>query len=246
MWIVRRSLLPENDKKRFSPDEVEFCLRKLEGYLAKTLLSKMSLTNMRASVIKQIGRLEDNCVTDSESTASQKLMNIIDGWLLDNSKWKVLRHELNNPKNPIASIYETLSSNQCLAILDCVEDELSGGGTSGFLPSKWVFGEPQFWIEHIYPQKDKNWKSDIKDWRIEQSEMVTRLHCLGNLTVLTKELNNDVSNYRFSEKLSKVKNEPLAISAKIQAWVENEYWDPKVIDDRTNAFVSKLMERWPD
>jgi hypothetical protein len=246
MWIVRRSLLAENDIKRFSPDEVESCLKKLEGYLAKTLLSKMSLTNMRASVIKQMGKLEDNCVTDSDSSASQKLMNIIDGWLLDDSKWKVLRHELNNPKNPIASIYDTLSSNQCLAILDCIEDELAGGGTKGFLPNKWSFGEPQFWIEHIYPQKDKNWKSDIKAWRIEQGEMLTRLHCLGNLTVLTRELNGDVSNFRFSEKLSKVRNEPLAISAKIQAWVENENWNPKVIDDRTNAFVTKLIERWPD
>ena len=246
MWIIRRSLLPENDPKRFSPSEVESSLKKLEGYLAKTLLSKMSLTNMRASVIKQIGKMEDSCVTDPQSTASQKLTKIIDGWLIDESKWQNLRHELTNPKNPNSSIYNNLSSNQCLAILDCIEDELSGGGTKGFLPNKWGFEEPEFWVEHIYPQKDKNWKSDIKAWRIEPEEMLTRLHCLGNLTVLTAELNKDVSNFRFSEKLSKVTNEPLALSAKLQTWVKHETWDPGTIDARTNTLVEKLIERWPD
>ena len=246
MWIIRRSLLPENDVKRFTPADVEASLRKLEGYLAKTLLSRKTLTNMRASVIKQMGKLEDSCTTDTQSSAAQKLMEIMDSWLLDESKWRVLRHDLTNPNNPTSSIYSNLGSNQCLAILDCIEDEMSGGGTQGFLPNKWGFEEPPFWVEHIYPQKDKKWKPDFKEWRVDDNEMLTRLHCLGNLTVLTAELNKDVSNLKFSEKLSKVKNEPLAISAKLQSWTKNEVWDRGSIDDRTIKLVTKLIERWPD
>ena len=123
---------------------------------------------------------------------------------------------------------------------------MSGGGTQGFLPNKWGFEESPFWVEHIYPQKDKKWKPDFKEWRVDDNEMLTRLHCLGNLTVLTAELNKDVSNLKFSEKLSKVKNEPLAISAKLQSWTKNEAWDPGLIDDRTSKLVTKLIERWPD
>jgi len=246
MWILRRSLLPQDNPKRFSPSDVEVTLRKLEGYLAKTLLSKMSLTNMRASVIKQMGKLEEQCVTDPNSSAAEKLANIIDGWLLDSSKWKNLRFELTNPKNPNASVASNLSSSQCLAILDCLEDELSGGGTAGFLPNKWGFEESQFWVEHIYPQKDKNWKSDLRSWQVEPEEILMRLHCLGNLTVLTAELNTGVSNLRFVEKLSKIKIEPLALSAKLQAWVSKENWTTRSIDERTDLLVSKLMARWPD
>lgn len=246
MWILRRTLLGENDVKRFSPEEAEFALKKLEGYLAKTLLSGNSLTNMRASVIKSFRKIDERCVASPQNSAVEQFAREVSTWFHPEARWSQLRHVLRNSENPDSNIYSRLGRNCTLAILDAIDEQSSGPTSTGFLPRNWAYDEPPFWIEHIYPEKGDKWLNNFRTWRIDQTQMTQRLHVLGNLSALPQSVNIRNSNSVFSLKKETVRSDQMAMVSKLQDWTELDQWTPSEIDNRTDDFVELLMKRWPD
>ncbi len=246
LWILRRSILNPNDDRYFTPEDVERSLSHLEGYLFKTLLDGRSLTNLRSVMIKSMRSIDMQCRTDSETSASDHLIRIINGW--NKTKWAELRKGIENAHNrgKDEGVYSMLGSSPTLALLDAIDEQITGATASGFLPRSWEHSADKFTVEHIYPQKMKNWKQDLKAWAVEEDKMNVRVHALGNLTAIESQLNKTLTNKRFAAKIDVISTDQDAMLSKLQSWVALEEWTPKAIDDRTHELLEVLAQLWPD
>jgi hypothetical protein len=246
MLILRRSTMDQNSPKWISPEQVELCLTRLEGYMFKTRLSGKSLTNMRGAVINSMSEIDKSCVTDADGSAADKLLSKIDSWT--EVRWSELRHEIANSHrlNPSDGIYGLLGPKGTLALLDCIDGGLMGARSTGFLPRVWEHGADPYWVEHIYPQKDKKWKLDFKEWNVDEATMKSRCHSLGNLTALPRSVNESVSNKRFTLKLPDILENQDAMLSQLQKWTNEIKWTDREIDDRTREMADVLEKLWPD
>jgi len=100
-------------------------------------------------------------------------------------------------------------------------------------------------IEHILPQTYKN----QPDWdHFTEDEHKEFLHSIGNLCLLSPELNSEASNKCFSDKKVAYKKAKLLILDEIifQNDVERSVWDKDTIQHRTNQLVNFVVEQWKD
>ncbi len=247
LWVLRRTLLPPQDSRHFTPVEAEKILHQLEGYLFKTLLAGDSLTNMRAGVIGSMAKIDRECVNDAALRGAEVAIRRIDSWT--DVRWSSLEKDLENAnkRHDSKGVYGALGVKATLALLDAIAEELSGNVKHGLLPIHWAFGEDPYWVEHIYPQKpSKGWVGDLKVWGEKSEEMARRLHDLGNLSALPSDINKSLSNKSFRIKRNTVEAIPVAKSSVLQDWLDKEKWTVEEVDDRSYKFVSKLRGRWPD
>ena len=105
------------------------------------------------------------------------------------------------------------------------------------------------WTEHILPQ---SW---IEQWPFEDGEFVESprddpryeireeiLHTLGNLTLVTSELDRSLSNVAFLEKQKKLKDHT---SLFLNKWfLEQDHWDESKIKERGEVLAKKAVTIW--
>ncbi len=249
MWILRRSLLSNEDKKRFSPSDVESALSMLEAFIYKSLLAGQSLTNFRAEVIRSMSKLD----RDSENGEGKNVLDPLRHKLMEISPvtWSHLRPELENQHlrelDSERGVYNMLKARATLGVLDAIDEAESGPGSRGFMSRNFAFNEDDFWIEHIFPSSaSKHWKRPLSDAGIPFEDMEKRLHVLGNLTALPSEVNRDISNRYFDVKVEAVNSVPEARASTLQSWLSSSSWTPETIDFRTHELVQRLMKFWPD
>ena len=246
LWILRRSILPSNDPKHFSPEECENILLKLEGYMFKTLLAGKSLTNMRAGVISSMKNIDLNSVRKNEKPASTHIIETIEKWT--DVRWSNLRNDLLNShrRGEDEGVYKILGSTPTLALLDAIDEEYSGSRRSGLLTQNFEYKNVPFWVEHIAPQELKKWASDLRTWNVKPEDVQSRKHVLGNLSVLPREINEKSHYKKYSEKRQIALDSVDAMGTKLQDWTSNDQWTPLMIDERTTEMIDKLIKRWPD
>jgi hypothetical protein len=88
-------------------------------------------------------------------------------------------------------------------------------------------------VEHIYPKKPK-----AKRWK-KHDELINRL---GNLTLLSKRLNESVKNAAFAEKKTKAyKGSDIKITAKLLGYSK---WSESEIDDRQKWLADAAAAVW--
>lgn len=96
-----------------------------------------------------------------------------------------------------------------------------------------------FWIEHIMPQTlNKDWKQVISN---EDHQNV--VHTWGNLIPLTKKMNQDLSQSKYSIKKEEFENHSVFASARNLAKEYSE-WNKDTILQRSNRIASWAIERW--
>ena len=246
LWILRRSILSENDPRYFSPEDCENILIKLEGYMFKTLLAGKSLTNMRAGVISSMKNIDLKSVKKDEKPASSYILETIDKWT--EVRWSILRSDLMNShrRGKKEGVFEILKSGPTLALLDAIDEEYSGARRSGFLTQNFEYKNDPFWVEHIAPQELKRWLADLKSWNVKVEDIDSRMHVLGNLSALPREINVKSSNKKYSEKRREAQESNDASGTRLQGWTANDSWTPLMIDERTTEMIDKLIKRWPD
>jgi hypothetical protein len=102
-------------------------------------------------------------------------------------------------------------------------------------------------IEHIYPQKNSLWLSDMEQWGDSTEKFQNALHTLGNLTVVTREHNSTVGNKPFAEKQSYPtvpgNAAPLSIN---NDWLRKDVsdWTPSRIDKRSYDLLNAALSYW--
>lgn len=110
-------------------------------------------------------------------------------------------------------------------------------------------GQPQierkgYPIEHLLP---RTWKDT---WPVrtpeEADERQTRVHRLGNLTLLTKSLNSKVSNGPWPAKRSALQDHnTITLTGRVIKRTEHEPWGEDLIDERTTELIDRLLQVWP-
>ena len=96
-------------------------------------------------------------------------------------------------------------------------------------------------IEHIMPKEwAKNWKSlpdGFEAWQREE-----KIKTLGNLILLTKKLNSELSNSGWNKK----KKALIQYSGGVKTFEVKERWSEKEIEERTKFLTKKAMEIWSE
>jgi hypothetical protein len=140
-----------------------------------------------------------------------------------------------------------LNATQICALFDGIEQKLSGS-ISTYIVSSAQNKTDGFTVEHIYPQSANKWSSDLKAWGVGSEKthlMMSRLHELGNITVLPPGVNSKISNLPFEEKKNKLKglNRP-ALNVD-SSWCSQPKWTMDEIGDRTRSLIDVALEQWP-
>lgn len=110
-------------------------------------------------------------------------------------------------------------------------------------------GQPQierkgYPIEHLLPRSwNDTWPVDtLEDAELRQS----RVHRLGNLTLLTTSLNSKVSNGPWPSKRSALQfHNTITLTGRVIKRTEHSTWDEELIDERTTELIDRLLEVWP-
>lgn len=106
------------------------------------------------------------------------------------------------------------------------------------------------WVEHVLPQTwTVDWPfadQDFADHSSPEPHAVARrakLHTLGNLTLLTSELNQDVSNKKFVKKKQKFSKHTGLF---LNKWFEEyEVWGEKELEERGQHLADLAIGIWP-
>ncbi|MGM7669830.1 GmrSD restriction endonuclease domain-containing protein [Microbacterium sp. A93] len=99
-------------------------------------------------------------------------------------------------------------------------------------------------IEHVLPQ---SWQDS---WPVGSPEEVearaSRVHRLGNLTLLTQSLNSKVSNASWDiKRQALLQHNTLTLTGRILSAAENDSWGEELIDRRTDILIGTLLHVWP-
>jgi len=105
-----------------------------------------------------------------------------------------------------------------------------------------------FSVEHIYPQDSTNWRTELRLWAVSPSFMDNRLHTLGNLGIVPKRLNSQLSNLSFHEKTEICKS-PISRFPKLKVneyWIRDSQhkWLPEDIDRRAEQLLNHALIYW--
>lgn len=123
-------------------------------------------------------------------------------------------------------------------VLEAVEDSYRRQMKESQLERK---GYP---IEHILPQ---TWEPH---WPVRGEEAIelrrSRVHRLGNLTLLTSKLNSSVSNSAWpSKRKALLKHNTIKLTGRLVEQTEHQDWDERLIDARTSELIDSIVKIWP-
>ena len=218
----------------------------LESFLGRKVLNRTALSPLRSEMMALSARLGSN-FSEEELVLSLKLMTPSN----DEIRGKLLSAKVNSlVKYPETAHLANkkaggISSTQILAIFQGIEEHLSGELRTSLIKNS---SEDTFSIEHIYPQEDLLWRDELRSWSQNQSYMQIRLHTIGNLGVIPKRLNSELSNKSFREKREIIEDP----SSRFPILRINEFWtDPARvswkaddIDERANRLLNSILTYW--
>jgi hypothetical protein len=226
--------------EQFSEEDLEDGVNQIESFLARFILAGKPLNPLRASIMNICANLGKNYTVE---TLSEYLR-------ADKPKDKDLKTQLlftgstSQPYSPFAEIYESRTSKQLLAIFQGITKKRGGEHAPDLLRDGQV---DELTIDHIFPQSPDKWKSNLKDWEQSMSQMEKRLHTLGNLAVVPKSINSEMSNQTFSEKkkiLADVNFEKLSVNEEWQP-ANIARWTAGMIDARAEELLNDFIRIYP-
>ena len=228
-------------QEQLSVEQLSLAITSIENYLARYVMSGDPLSPLRASIMNICGRL-------GSSYSIDQLQN-----LLKETKHKdaELKRRIlssgNNKSEPYLDtgrIYELRTSRQILAILQSVERKLVGEFCPNLLRNS---QEDPLTIDHIYPQSPDKWKNDIKRWEQLPSAYKVRLHTLGNMAVIPKSINSEMSNEKFLEKRQILQDNRFVKLVINEGWQAQrvDRWTPDLIDKRANYLLETFLSYYP-
>jgi Protein of unknown function DUF262/Protein of unknown function (DUF1524) len=216
-------------------------MKAVEGYLARYIISGQPLNPLRASIMTICARLGSTFSLEQlEELLREDKPN-------DSELKRKLLPSTSNRSDPYVDfgrIYETRTSKQLLAIFQGIERKRAGEHCSNFLREN---QEDALTIDHIYPQSPDRWRADLKKWELAQSPLEKRLHTLGNLAVVPKSINSEMSNERFNQKKQILKENAFVKLEVNSEWQTDSIseWRPDLIDQRAESLLADFIEYYP-
>ncbi|WGK65675.1 DUF262 domain-containing protein [Croceiramulus getboli] len=211
-------------------DEVERekCFLLLESYLVRRAVCKLTTKNYNNLFISLIRQLKCG---DSKQAISTRLNDILQGYSEDTARFpsdEDFRNGFHNTK---------LSNQQAREILFLI----SLYQINTVLNDLTALSCNAFSTEHIMPKKwSENW---FKDLTPEESfERNRKLLTLGNLTIITKNLNSKLRNSAWENKrsiLNQYSSLPITTN-----YTSSEHWDEETISNRANDLTDLALVIW--
>lgn len=140
-------------------------------------------------------------------------------------------------------VYRRMTRARLRMILEAIEDHLRGF-TSGRALSEQPIRRYTAAIEHVLPQEWRaNWA--LSGSGITEDERDSRVHTLGNLTLLVQALNSKVSNGAWSAKREALERHATTLLTRDLLSAPNGEWNEANIDARTRRMIDAIIEVWP-
>jgi hypothetical protein len=220
-----------------SSDDLNRAINAIEGYLARYIVSGDPLSPLRASIMNICGRLGNSYSIDElENLLRETKHNDAD------LKRRILPSGSNRgePYLDSGKIYELRTSRQLLALFQSIEKKLVGEHCSNLLRSS---QDDPLTIDHIYPQSPDKWKNDIRRWEESPAAYKSRLHTLGNLAVIPKSINSEMSNEKFLDKKQILQDNTFVKLSVNEGWQATRIgkWNPQMIDERAEFLLNNLL-----
>jgi uncharacterized protein with ParB-like and HNH nuclease domain len=116
-------------------------------------------------------------------------------------------------------------------ILNEIEEKIGGKETEGY-------NEEKVNIEHILPR-------DCKEWKVTKKAIKPYVNTLGNLTLISKDLNGKLENRVISEKLQLIKDSKpnLKLVLELIEKIESKHWDfDKIRTEKNFEAIEKRLD----
>ncbi len=144
-------------------------------------------------------------------------------------------------------VYRKLSRGRLRMVLEAIEDHWRGWAPGQTSAAGMRIRRATYAIEHLMPQ---SW---LKHWPLKEaaadSERESRIHQLGNLTLLSKKLNSTVSNGPWLGVKGKAEHlqekDVILLNSRVLKTHGALQWDEEAIDARTQAAVEAILQIWP-
>ena len=202
----------------------------LENFLVRQILAGRAMSPLRARLMDVMGEVDGSYDIQALKTALSS-----SDWVSDTELISNIAHE---------ELYLSATPKALGAIFRGIERSLSGTGAMKFIIGK---DASNYTIEHIYPQKNSQWLSDLSSWGVNLPLIESRKHTLGNLTVATREHNSTVGNKAFRDKKAHPTVPgavaPLSLNS---GWLDTAVvqWTPALIEQRSIQLLAAALNYW--
>ena len=103
-------------------------------------------------------------------------------------------------------------------------------------------------VEHVAPQDwEKHWREELgfgdteeDRWRLGQI-----VHRIGNLTLVTHALNNQLGNNSWSDKANLLDEDNLEMTRRLLADMGGSVWNEREINQRSRQLAEYVIRIWP-
>jgi len=117
----------------------------------------------------------------------------------------------------------------------------------------------QYSVEHVYPKslvdKPGQWAADLKAWKVKPADYAELVHSIGNLTLMTGEMNKWLGAKPFSEKkmclagsgIDKAHEAsiPTMPHLRVNDFLRNaSTWKPSDIRRRSRDIANHIVRQW--
>lgn len=127
-------------------------------------------------------------------------------------------------------------------IAERMHDERSGDLTMHFRP------KDKLTVEHVAPQNwNRHWKSELGfgDTDEERHRLNRLVHRVGNLTLVTSKLNNNLGDHPWRHKAKLLRTDNLEMNRRLLDDMEGATWNQEEIDRRSRLIANYVKEIWP-
>lgn len=224
-------------KQRIPEEELDGILVDLESYLVRRMVCDLGTKNYNRFFLSVLQRLRASTDVVTRDTVRQMLL-APDGsageWPDDK---KFAKAWLEKP------VYEYLKATRCSMLLQAVDRAMQTPKQEAITISG------RLTVEHVLPQQweSPEWLEPPVEGGTDDESTVERrnrlLHSLGNLTLLTQELNSSVSNGPFAAKRPEIaRQSALRLNSYFQDVLT---WDEAEILRRGEALLEHAKRLWP-
>ncbi len=231
-------LLTDSQAEVVHQEQIELAVQSLESWVVRRSILKLPTKNYNRLMVDLLNKLK----TVSREEVGVQVQKFLSSQSSVNSYWPTddeIISELS--RRPI---FRRLARGRLRMILEALEDRRRGFGG----PSKGKYADSTVSrgvhsIEHIMPQEWRaNWEfiGDDED----ASERDSRVHQLGNLTLVTKPFNSKLSNGSWEKKKASFQEHSTLLTT---ADVVNsgEDWNDLAIENRSLNLAKLITEIWP-
>jgi hypothetical protein len=230
--------LTDSHAQEVDTEQTELAIKSIESWVVRRSILKLPAKNYNRLMVELLNKLK----SQPRGQVGTTVQEFLAGQTSVNSYWPSddeIISELS--KRPV---FRRLARARLRMILEALEDRRRGYGG----PSKGKYADSTVSrgihsIEHIMPQEWRaNWQFTGDDE--DAAERDSRVHQLGNLTLVTKAFNSKLSNGSWEKKKAGFQEHSTLLTT---ADVVNsgEIWDDLAIENRSVGLARAINEIWP-